>query len=371
MLPQHLSTRHYFLISVGTTTSPKGFAMTKKQRTQKTQPLDGKVFVTGGAGFIGSHVVSRLLDKGLDVTCLILPHDRAPSLEGLPITRVDGDLSDPDLLARAMEGAGTVIHLAAIYAIWLSDPDLMYRVNVDGTRHIIEAAKQAGVKRVVHTSSIAAVGLSPGTAISDEETPYNDWNNPDPYVLSKYISELEALRGNSASLEVVAVNPAFPFGPNDLAPTPTGRIILETLKGRMPVSSHGGFNAVDVRDVAEGHILAAEKGQPGERYLLSGHNITYYDFGVLVSRIAHKRPPLFRTPIGLMKMAGRVSEFMADHVTRRAPMFTGRSVAYMAGQHRYFSANKAIRELGYQPRPLEDAVASSIAWFSNRLDQWD
>ena len=138
----------------------------------------------------------------------------------------------------------------------------------------------------------------------------------------------------------------------------------------MPVSSHGGFNAVDVRDVAEGHILAAERGRPGERYLLTGHNITYYDFGVLVSRIAHKRPPLFRTPIEIMKMAGSVSEFVADRITRRAPMFTRRSVSYMAGQHRYFSAAKAIEELGYRPRALEEAVESSVSWFSARLDQW-
>lgn len=328
-----------------------------------------RVFVTGGAGFIGSHVVRRLLDLGVEVTVLALPNDPAPALAGLPIRVARGDLSSIDALAAAMREARAdlVIHLAAIYALWLPRPRTMYDVNVTGTRNIMRAARAAGIRRVVHTSSIAAVGVLPGQAVADEDTPFAEWDVANDYVVSKYVAELEAFREASPDLEVVAVNPAFPFGADDTGPTPTGQMVLDTLRGRLPFVVEGGFNAVDVRDVAEGHLLGALHGTSGRRYILGGENVTFREFADRVARAAAKRPPAFTMPTRLIVAAGHVSEAIATHLTRRTPQFTARSVAYMAGRYSWFSTERAQRELGYKPRPIDEAIAASIAWFGRRL----
>ncbi|HRE91174.1 MAG TPA: NAD-dependent epimerase/dehydratase family protein [Myxococcota bacterium] len=325
--------------------------------------------MTGAAGFIGSHVVRRLAEEGCEVVALVLSNDPGRSLLGWPVelsrrvTRVDGDLSDPHRLAQQMQGASLVIHLAAIYAIWLPRPALMWEVNVEGTRHVMRAAKAAKIRRVVHTSSIAAIGSRPGMELADEELGFNDWAIADDYVLSKYVSELEALAFNGGELEVVSVNPAFPFGANDTGPTPTGKMVADTLAGRMPFVVEGGFNAVDVRDVAEGHLLGAMFGQPGRRYILGGHNVEYREFSEKVAAIAGTKPPRVVVPTPVIRGAGQVLGFVADHLTRKKPMMTGRSVAYLSGRWLWFSIERARAELGYAPRPLEDAIRSSVAWF--------
>lgn len=331
-----------------------------------------KVFVTGAAGFIGSHVVKRLAEEGCEVVALVLPNDPGRSLLGWPdelsrrVTRVEGDLSDTARLAHLMQGASLVIHLAAIYAIWLPRPALMWEVNVEGTRHVMRAAKVAKVRRVVHTSSIAAIGSRPGMELADEEVGFNDWDIADDYVLSKYVSELEALAFDGQDLEVVSVNPAFPFGPNDTGPTPTGKMVADTLAGRMPFLVEGGFNAVDVRDVAEGHLLGAMFGQPRRRYILGGHNVEYREFSARVAAIAGKKAPRLVVPTSLIRTAGKAMGFIADHLTRKKPMMTDRSVAYLSGRWLWFSIERARDELGYSPRPLDEAIASSVAWFQGR-----
>ncbi|MFO0749863.1 MAG: NAD-dependent epimerase/dehydratase family protein [Myxococcota bacterium] len=330
------------------------------------QPRFPRVFVTGGAGFIGSHVVHRLLGLGVDVTALVLPNDPAPAIASLPVSLVRGDLASIEALTAAMRQsrAELVINLAAIYALWLRRPRTMFDVNVAGARNVMRAARAAGIRRVVHTSSIAAVGVLPGRAVADEDTPFDEWDVANDYVLSKYIAELEVFREASPDLEVVAANPAFPFGADDTAPTPTGKMVLDTLRGRLPFVVEGGFNAVDVRDVAEGHLLAALHGQSGRRYILGGENITFRDFADRVARAAHRRAPAITMPTRVVVAAGRVSEAIANHVTRRPPQFTERSVAYMAGRFSWFSTARAERELGYRPRALDEAIARSIAWFS-------
>ncbi len=331
-----------------------------------------RVFVTGAAGFIGSHVVMRLAEEGCEVRALVLPNDRAPSLAALPpslsakVNRVDGDLSDPHRLAAQMEGCDLVIHLAAIYAIWLSRPALMWEVNVEGTRHIMTAARKAGIRRVVHTSSIAAVGSRPGMELADETVGFNDWDIADDYVLSKYVAELEALSFAGPDLEVVSVNPAFPFGGNDTAPTPTGKLVLDIIEGRLPFFIAGGFNAVDVRDVAEGHLLGAMYGESGRRYILGGHNVTYGDFAARVGAIIRRSPPKFMMPTPVLRQVGAVAGWLATHVTRKPPLMTDRSVAYLAGRWLWFSTARAESELGYRPRPLDEAIESSVRWFSSR-----
>ncbi|MCC6621590.1 MAG: SDR family oxidoreductase [Deltaproteobacteria bacterium] len=342
--------------------APGGDAVTTLSRVHP------RVFVTGAAGFIGSHVVKRLVDLGVEVTALVIPGDPAPSLAPVVdrIRIVRGDLSALEPLAAAMREAraGLVIHLAAIYALWLREPRAMFDVNVQGTRNVLGAARAAGVPRVVHTSSIAAVGVLPGEAVADEDTPFNEWDVANDYVLSKYISELEAFRMAGPDLEVVAVNPAFPFGADDTGPTPTGKMVLDTLRGRLPFVIQGGFNAVDVRDVAEGHLLGALHGVSGRRYILGGHNVSFRDFADRVAAASGRRPPPLTLPTPFVRRAGRVSELVANHVTRRPPMFTERSVAYMAGRYSYFSTARAQRELGYRPRPLDEAIRASIDWFS-------
>lgn len=335
--------------------------------TPDLSAFGSKVFVTGGSGFIGSHVVRRLLELGKDVTVLVLPGDPAPLLDGLPVRRVEGDLAEEGTLAVAMQGCDLVFHLAAIYALWLPRPALMYEVNVGGTRRMLAAAAKAGVKRLVHTSSIAAVGYLAGRGVADETTRFDEWDVADDYVLSKYISELEALRPDHlAALDVVAVNPAFPFGPGDIAPTPTGRMVDTALKGLMPVYVDGGLNAVDVRDVAEGHLLAAERGRPGERYILGAHNLTFEEIGHLIARVADRKPPRFRAPTGMMTRLAGVTELVSERITRRPPMMTPQSVAYMAGRYLWFSVDKARAELGYAPRPAEQAMRAAVQWFRSR-----
>jgi dihydroflavonol-4-reductase len=242
----------------------------------------------------------------------------------------------------------------------------MFEVNVDGARHVLIAARRAGVPRVVHTSSIAAVGVVADRDVADEDTPYNSWDVGNDYVLSKYVSELEVFRLAGPDLEVVCVNPAFPFGANDTGPTPTGQMVADTLRGRLPFVIEGGFNAVDVRDVAEGHLLGAVHGVTGRRYILGGENVTFRDFAERIAKAAGRRPPPLTLPTKLIVSAGKVAEALATHVTRRPPMFTERSVAYMAGRFSWFSSERARHELGYRPRPLDEAIAASIAWFSAR-----
>jgi dihydroflavonol-4-reductase len=325
--------------------------------------FDGPICVTGGSGFIGSHVVRRLLDLGRDVRCLIMAGDDAPTLQGLNVVRVEGDLLNPASLDRAMDGCDLVIHLAAIYALWLPEPDLMHRVNVDGTREVLCAARRAGVKRVVHTSSIAAVGHAPGTGRADETTAFDDWDVADPYVMSKVLSEREALRALYRSdMDVVVVNPAFPFGARDLAPTPTGKLIVSLMRGELPFVMDGGFNGVDVKDVAEGHLLAAERGRSGERYILAGHDLTYREFAAQVARLCGGRGPMLSLPRPVMLRLGSAAD-LAARVTQMPPLFTRQSLAMTAGRFLHFDTTKAEAELGYAPGPLEAALVDAISWF--------
>ncbi|MGB0588518.1 MAG: SDR family oxidoreductase [Myxococcota bacterium] len=327
--------------------------------------FSGPICVTGGSGFIGSHVVRRLLELGREVRCLVMAGDNAPALQGLDVVQVTGDLLDGPSLDRAMDGCELVIHLAAIYALWLPEPELMHRVNVDGTREVLRAALRAGVKRVVHTSSIAAVGCLDGTAVADEATLFDDWTTADPYVMSKVLSEREALRAlYREDMEVVVVNPAFPFGARDIGPTPTGNLILSLMRGELPFVMQGGFNAVDVKDVAEGHLLAAERGRSGERYLLAGHNLSYSAFAADIARLCQVRGPLLSLPRGLLLKLGSAAERGA-HILRRPPLFTRGSIAMTAGRFLYFDTTKAESELGYRPGPLEAAFTDAITWFKS------
>ncbi len=337
------------------------------QRRRKTKvdevALPKRAAVTGGSGFVGSHVVRQLCEAGVEVSVLVMAGDPAHLIEDLPVRIVQGDIRTGAGLDTLCDGADGLFHLAAIYALWLPRPELMYEVNVGGTRNVIAAARRAGITRMVHTSSIAAVGYLPGRTASDETTGFNDWAIADDYVLSKYISEVDALAGRGDDLAIIAVNPAFPLGAGDIGPTPTGRIVRDILRGRMPFMVPGGLNVVDVRDVATGHLLAWRKGKSGQRYILGGDNVENRQLTRIIAKEGDRKPARFTMPVAPLKVLGHAAEHVAERVTRRAPMLTGRSIAYMAGRYLWFDVGKARRELGYAPRPAQEAVAGSVAWF--------
>jgi dihydroflavonol-4-reductase len=319
-----------------------------------------RTLVTGGTGFIGSAVVRRLLARGRQVRCLVEPGAPRANLDGLDVELVVGDVLDRDAVARAIAGCDAVYHLAAIFRLWLPDEKLLYDVNCEGTKNVLFAALRAGVRRVVHTSSIAAVGVDDG-GVADETSPFRDWNDANAYIRSKYLSELDARRLAGEGLPVVIVCPAFPFGAGDLAPTPTGSFIIEALRGRVPGTTAGGFCAVDVDDVAECHVLAEEQGRIGERYIAGAHNVTYQQFYATVTRVAGLPPIRRRLPApAVLGMAWGMEQ--VARLTGRPPRITLQAARY-ALRRAWFDSSKAVRELGMPQTPLEVTVDKAVRWF--------
>ena len=320
----------------------------------------GKTLVTGAAGFIGSHVVRELLARGREVRALIRPGEDVRNLAGLDLERVEGDVTDPASVQRAVQGCARVFHLAAIYALWLPEPRRMFDVNVTGTQNVLLACLRAGVERVVHTSSIAALGLSKDRP-SDESTEFNQVRQANDYVLSKWLSEELARSFAAQGLQVVITNPAFPFGARDVAPTPTGKILLDVVKGKLPGYFDAGFSVVDVEDVARGHLLAEEKGRVGQRYLLSGVNMSMKEFMQLAARVAGVRFKARRIPL-------RIGLWYGDWLDRRAeklqrpPLVSGRTLRY-AAQNLYYDNSRTRAELGLELTPVEDSIRRALDWF--------
>jgi dihydroflavonol-4-reductase len=317
--------------------------------------------VTGPTGFIGSAVVRALLARGRAVRCYVEPGVKRSNLEGLDVDIVEGDINDRSAIGRALEGCRTLYHLAAIYKLWLPDNSLMYEVNVEGTKTVLFAAMKAGVDKVVYTSSIAAIGTSAGGGLADETCEFNLWDESNHYVRSKWLSERDALRFAREGLPVVVVNPAFPFGERDVGPTPTGRFIIEALKGRVPGYMEGGFNVVDVDDVAEGHVLAEENGRVGERYILGDHNVTYKEFYDAVTEVGGVPPITRKLPTRLIWGMAWMMEKMGD-LRGKEPQLTYKSARY-GSRTLWFDTRKAHEELGMPRTPLRTTIEKSIRWF--------
>ncbi len=322
------------------------------------------VLVTGGTGFIGNHVVRMCLEQGDDVRVMVMPgEDRSP-LDGLDVEFVEADLTDAASLRAPVKGIERIYHLAAIYAIWLKDPALMYRVNVEGARTLLRNAMDEGVQKVVFTSSIAAKGVNNDGSPATEETGFNQWEFGNDYVLSKYISEQEVRALIAQGLPAVIVNPAFPFGPGDRMPTPTGKILLNVLRGEMPGYLPGGINAVDVRDVARGHLLAMEKGEVGRGYLLANKdgNVTFREFIRIVKRVAGiEGGKERRLSVKMIARAAKVMEAVAD-LRGKPPMITYKTAMYTT-QNLFYDPSRAITELGLPQTPIEVSVEEAVAWF--------
>ncbi len=318
--------------------------------------------VTGATGFVGSAVARRLLAAGHRVRVLTRPGSDRRNLDGLEIEIALGDLTDRASLHAALDGCSALFHVAADYRLWAPDPGPLYAANVDGTRELMRAALQARVERIVYTSSVATLGLPADGSPADEEAPVGLPDMIGPYKRSKYLAE-ELVRGMVAEerLPAVIVNPSTPVGPRDVKPTPTGRMVRDAAGGRMPAYVDTGLNLVHVDDVAEGHLLAFERGRPGRRYILGGHNLTLREILEAIARLTGRRPPRVRLPHALILPIGYLAEGLARLFPIGEPPVTI-DRAKMARKRMFFTSARAEHELGYRFRPVEEALAEAIAW---------
>ena len=321
------------------------------------------ILITGATGFVGSAVLRRLAGRGLEVRALVRPSSDRRNLEGLTVDVVEGDLTDPETLKPALKGCKGLFHVAADYRLWAPDPGPMFAANVEGTRTIMLAAGECGVERIVYTSSVAALGSLPGDGAADEETPVQFGDMIGPYKQSKFLAEAEVREiVKNEGLPIVIVNPSTPIGPRDIKPTPTGRMIVEAASGRMPAYVDTGLNVVHVDDVAEGHLLAYEKGKTGERYILGGEDLGLRDILAAIAEITGGKAPRVRLPHGLIMPVAFVAEAWTRLIGGGEPFVTMDGLR-MARKKMFFSHEKARRELGYSPRPATHALEDAVRWF--------
>ena len=317
--------------------------------------------VTGATGFIGSAVARALAARGEEVRTLARRGSDRFNLAGFPVEVVEGDLGDPASLARAVRGCRAVFHVAADYRLWCRDPEAIYRTNVGGTEALMSAAEEAGVVRFVHTSSIGTKGIEASGGPADEDTPVALGDMIGHYHRSKFLAEEVARRFASRGLPVVIVNPTFPVGPRDIKPTPTGRTVRMAGDGRMPAYVDTGLNVVHVDDVAEGHLLACEKGEVGRCYILGGQNITLRELLLIAARLRGRKARPVALPHGALLPVAGAAEAWA-RLTGREPLVTREGLA-LSRRRMFFSSARAERELGYRYRPAEEAVRDALTWF--------
>ena len=318
--------------------------------------------LTGATGFVGSAVARTLAARGHRLRLLVRRGTTRANLQGLDAELAEGDLNDPSSLDRAVQGCRFVFHVAADYRIWVPDPAAMRRANVTGTVALLRAGQRAGIERAVYCSSVAALGLTGTDIPADETTPVDPAAIAGVYKRSKYEAECAVRRlVREEGLPAVIVNPAAPIGPRDIKPTPTGRMIADAAAGRMPAYIDTGLCVVHVDDVAEGHALALEKGRLGESYILGGENLSLGGLLAIVADAAGRRPPRIRLPIPALWPVALACEALAS-VAGLEPLVT-RDHLRMARKKMFFSSAKAMAELGFRPRPAQDAVRDAVAWF--------
>jgi dihydroflavonol-4-reductase len=322
------------------------------------QVADKPVLVTGASGFLGWHVARLLQQRGYRVRALVRPGSR---VNGLDLESEAGDLRDKESLERAVRGCGVVFHVAADYRLWSRRPSELYRSNVDGTRNLLDAARRAGVERVVYTSTVGTIGI-PKEGIGSEQTPVSLRDMAGAYKRSKFLAEQVALEFASSGFPVVIVNPTAPVGDHDVKPTPTGQTVLDFLDGRLPAFIDTGLNIVDARDVAEGHLMACERGRVGERYILGSENLTLEQILELLARITRRKAPTTKLPYAVAYCAGICSTAWAGvtGVPPRVPIDAVR----MARKKMWVTHEKARQELGFHPRPAEEALRRAVEWFT-------
>jgi len=325
--------------------------------------------VTGASGFLGWHVARCLIERGYTVRALLRPGSR---VDDLPVEPITGDLREPASLERAVAGCGLVFHVAADYRLWAKHPRELYCSNVDGTRSLLAAARNARVERVVYTSTVGCIGI-PHDGLGNEDTPVSLGDMVGHYKRSKFMAEEAALEFARGGLDVTIVNPTAPVGDHDLKPTPTGRIVVDFLNGDMPAFIDTGLNVVDVRDTAAGHLAACERGRRGERYILGSENLTLAQILQMLARITGRKAPTTRLPYAVAWAAGVCSTAWAE-LTGRPPRVPLEAVR-MAAKKMWVTHQKARRELGFDPQPAEAALRRAVEWLqapgrlSNALPQ--
>jgi dihydroflavonol-4-reductase len=318
-------------------------------------------FVTGANGFLGSHVVRALITRGDRVRALARANADLSALRGIDCEIVRGDVREIDSLRPGFKGCDEVYHVAADYRLWVVDDAPMYAINVEGTRNVIAAAREAGVSRIVHTSTVGALGI-PHDAPGREDTPVTLEAMVGPYKRSKFLAERVAEDAARAGAPVVIVNPSTPIGPLDYKPTPTGRMIVDFLNRKMPAYLDTGLNLVSVEDCARGHLLAAERGRIGEKYILGGENMSLAELFTRLARLSGMREPRMRIPYAVAYGFALGAEAFARTVTHRAPRASLTEVK-MARKKMFFDSSKAIAELGYAPGPVDPALQRAIDFF--------
>ncbi len=320
--------------------------------------------VTGATGFIGAALVRQLLDQGDTVRALSRFNNDRRNLDGLKVEIADGDLQVAGSLYKAVKGCQRLYHVAAHYSLWAPDPQLFYRINVKGTKNLMEIAWKAGVERIVYTSTVGALGIPTDGQPANEETPVSLSEMVGDYKRSKYLAEQAVVQMAREGLPVVIVNPSAPVGPRDIKPTPTGQMIVDFLKRKMWAYLDTGMNLIDVEDVARGHILAMEKGRIGQKYILGHKNMTLREIFETLGKISGIKPPTIKAPYPLVLSAAYVNEWVS-WMTKRPPRIPLTGVK-MAKKYMYFDSSKATRELGLPQSPIEEALEKAIRWFQDQ-----
>jgi dihydroflavonol-4-reductase len=319
--------------------------------------------VTGASGFLGSHVARLLAERSERVRVLLRASSQTKLLEGVAVERISGDLRDPASLDKALAGVSTVYHVAADYRLWARDPREIYESNVQGTRNLLDAAERAKIEKFVYTSTVGTVAVPRNGILPDEsiDTSINEMIGA--YKRSKWLAEQEARKAAAAGLPVVIVNPTTPVGPGDAKPTPTGRIIVDFLNGRMPAYVDTGLNFVPVEDAAAGHLLAAERGRAGERYILGGDNVTLKQALEMLSQVSGRPSPRVRVP-HLLALGAAYADAALSRLAGREPQIPLDGVR-MARHNMFVNTEKARAELGFRPGPLTPAFERAVRWYES------
>jgi dihydroflavonol-4-reductase len=322
-----------------------------------------KALVTGATGFVGGAVARALVRTGTDVRVLARPGSNLGNVEGLAVEKVTGDLCDPASLRTALAGCRQLYHVAAHYALWAKDPAIFYDINVAGTRNLLEAARDVGIERTVYCSTIGAIGLPSDGGLGTEDTPVSLDQMAGHYKRSKYLAEQEVVKLAKEGLPVVIVNPSAPVGAGDVKPTPTGQVIVDFMKGRMPAYIETGMNIIDVDDVAAGHLLAMEKGRQGQRYILGCKNLMLREVFEILSRLTGVKAPTIKLPRLAILPLAYVNQWIAN-LTGNPPRIPLEGVK-MAKYKMHYDCSKAIRELGLPQTPPEVALEKAVRWFQD------
>jgi dihydroflavonol-4-reductase len=321
-----------------------------------------KAFITGATGFVGSHVARALAVRGAELRLLVRSTSRTDNIADLRAEVATGDLRDPESLKKAMAGCEFVFHVAADYRLWVRDPEQMYRSNVEGTRAIIRAAQECGVRRVIYTSSVATMGFTREGHIAREDSPVSIKEMVGHYKRSKFMAEQIALEAGRNGAKVVVVNPTTPIGEYDIKPTPTGRIVVDFLKRKFPAYVDTGLNLADVKEVARGHLLAMEKARPGERYIMGGENLTLKQILNKLSELTGLPSPTMKVPHAVAMGFAVFDQFFTGTILGKEPRATIDAVK-MGRKKMFASSAKAEHELGYKVLPVEDALRRAVEWF--------